>query len=87
MANQKQQRLAEKRLLQELEEEEWMNSHDLHRGLDDEGYGPVAYERLYQDALQRGERLFVKEQRRLQEESKQLSQGREGSGVKVGRYV
>lgn len=79
MANQKQQRLAEKRLLQELEEEEWMNSHDLHRGLEEEG--PVAYERLYQDALQRGERLFVKEQRKLQEESKQLSQGREGSGV------
>eukprot|EP00435_Cladocopium_sp_Y103_P004882 s1818_g1.t1 len=73
-ANQKQQRLAEKRLLQELEEEHWMNYHDLHRGVE-EG---VAYERLYQDAMQRGERLFIKEQRKLAEESKQLSQGVHG---------
>lgn len=73
-ANQKKQRLAEKRLLQELEEEHWMNYHDLHRGVE-EG---IAHERLYQDAMQRGERLFIKEQRKLAEESKQLSQGIQG---------
>lgn len=78
-ANQKQQRFAEKRLLQELEEEHWMNFHDLHRAVEVPGPVPsVAYERLYQDAMQRGERLFIKEQRKLAEESKQLSQGIQG---------
>lgn len=51
-----------------------MNYHDLHRGVE-EG---IAHERLYQDAMQRGERLFIKEQRKLAEESKQLSQGIQG---------
>lgn len=70
-AKQKQQRLAEKRLLQELEEEEWMNCHDVHRGLEE--HQSIAYERLYQDAMQRGERLFIKEQRKLAEEHQQIS--------------
>jgi len=75
-AKQKQQRLAEKRLLQELEEEEWMNCHDVHRGLEE--HQSIAHERLYQDAMQRGERLFIKEQRKLAEEHQQISSGIHG---------
>lgn len=48
-----------------------MNCHDVHRGLEE--HQSIAYERLYQDAMQRGERLFIKEQRKLAEEHQQIS--------------
>ena len=56
--------------MQEMEEEHWMKTHSLHKGEDD----GTAYDRLYQDAMQRGQRLYAKEQMHLAAEARELSE-------------
>ncbi|CAE7220392.1 unnamed protein product, partial [Symbiodinium sp. KB8] len=69
-AQRQSERLQQRRLLQEMEEERWMKTHSLHKGEDD----GTAYDRLYQDAMQRGQRLYAKEQMHLAAEARELSE-------------
>jgi len=69
-AQRQSERLQHRRLLQEMEEEHWMKTHSLHKGEDD----GTAYDRLYQDAMQRGQRLYAKEQMHLAAEARELSE-------------
>ena len=68
-AQRQQERVQHRRFLQEMEEEQWLKDHSLHQG----NLHEDAYARLYEDAKQRSQRLYAKEQAQLAAEARQLS--------------